>query len=142
MKKGITMSVVLVAIVIMMLIISAATVVGTNAVSTANFEEFKSIISRVSDNINEYYVKNDELPVKNEIVATASLPQDMQSILSKNGDLDDKLYVVDMSKINDATLKKGRGTIESQDVFLVSETKQNVYYLKGYKYKSVVYYTI
>ena len=142
MKKGITMSVVLVAIVIMMLIISAATVVGTNAVSTANFEEFKSIISRVSDDINEYYVKNDELPVKNEIVATASLPQDMQSILSKNGDLDDKLYVVDMSKINDATLKKGRGTIESQDVFLVSETKQNVYYLKGYKYKSVVYYTI
>ena len=142
MKKGITMSVVLVAIVIMMLIISSATVVGTNAVSTANFEEFKSIISRVSDNINEYYVKNDELPVKNEIVATASLPQDMQSALSKNGDLDDKLYVVDMSKINDATLKKGRGTIESQDVFLVSETKQNVYYLKGYKYKSVVYYTI
>lgn len=142
MKKGITMSVVLVAIVIMMLIISAATVVGTNAVSTANFEEFKSIISRVSDDINEYYVKNNELPVKNEIVATASLPQDMQSILSKNGDLDDKLYVVDMSKINDATLKKGRGTIESQDVFLVSETKQNVYYLKGYKYKSVVYYTI
>lgn len=142
MKKGITMSVVLVAIVIMMLIISAATVVGTNAVSTANFEEFKSIISRVSDDINEYYVKNDELPVKNEIVATASLPQDMQSALSKNGDLDDKLYVVDMSKINDATLKKGRGTIESQDVFLVSETKQNVYYLKGYKYKSVVYYTI
>lgn len=142
MKKGITMSVVLVAIVIMMLIISAATVVGTNAVSTANFEEFKSIISRVSDNINEYYVKNDELPVKNEIVATASLPQDMQSALSKNGDLDDKLYVVDMSKINDATLKKGRGTIESQDVFLVSETKQNVYYLKGYKYKSVVYYTM
>lgn len=142
MKKGITMSVVLVAIVIMMLIISAATVVGTNAVSTANFEEFKSIISRVSDDINEYYVKNNELPVKNEIVATASLPQDMQSILSKNGDLDDKLYVVDMSKIDDATLKKGRGTIESQDVFLVSETKQNVYYLKGYKYKSVVYYTI
>lgn len=142
MKKGITMSVVLVAIVIMMLIISSATVVGTNAVSTANFEEFKSIISRVSDNINEYYVKNDELPVKNEIVATASLPQDMQSALSKNGDLDDKLYVVDMSKINDATLKKGRGTIESQDVFLVSETKQNVYYLKGYKYKSVVYYTM
>ena len=142
MKKGITMSVVLVAIVIMMLIISAATVVGTNAVSTANFEEFKSIISRVSDDINEYYVKNNELPVKNEIVATASLPQDMQSILSKNGDLDDKLYVVDMSKINDATLKKGRGTIESQDVFLVSETKQNVYYLKGYKYKSVVYYTM
>ena len=142
MKKGITMSVVLVAIVLMMLIISAATVVGTNAVSTANFEEFKSIISRVSDDINEYYVKNDELPVKNEIVATASLPQDMQSALSKNGDLDDKLYVVDMSKINDATLKKGRGTIESQDVFLVSETKQNVYYLKGYKYKSVVYYTM
>ena len=142
MKKGITMSVVLVAIVIMMLIISAATVVGTNAVSTANFEEFKSIISRVSDDINEYYVKNNELPVKNEIVATASLPQDMQSALSKNGDLDDKLYVVDMSKINDATLKKGRGTIESQDVFLVSETKQNVYYLKGYKYKSVVYYTM
>lgn len=142
MKKGVTLSIVLVAIVIMLILITSATVVGTTAIATANFEEFKGTVSRLSNNVNEYYVKNKELPVKNEVVATNSLSTSFQAELEKKGDLNKKLYIVDMSKINDATITIGRGVSSSEDIFLVSEETQNIYYLKGHEYKKVRYYGV
>lgn len=142
MKKGVTMSVVLIAIVVMMMLISSATVIGTASIRTAKYEEFRSSVQRVADNINEYYIKNKSLPVRNEVIASNSLEETFQLELDKKGDLNEKLFVVDMSKIGDASIEIGRGTISSGDVFLVSEESQNVYYLKGHRYKNVVYYGV
>lgn len=142
MKKGVTMSVVLIAVVIMLILITSATVVGTSSISTANYEDFKSVISRLSDDVNEYYIRNGELPVKNEVIATNSLSKSFQSELEKKGDLNKKLFVVDMTKINDATITIGRGDSLSEDIFLVSEESQNIYYLKGHEYKKVRYYGV
>ncbi len=142
MKKGVTMSVVLISVVVMMLIITAATVVGKTSIDTANYEEFKSSLSRVSDNVNEYYIKNKTLPVKNEVIATNSLEESFRLELDRKGDLNEKLFVVDMSKISDSSITIGRGNVSSKDVFLVSETSQNIYYLKGYKFKNVIAYGV
>lgn len=142
MKKGVTLSIVLVAIVIMLILISSATVVGTTAIATANFEEFKGMVTRLSNNVNEYYLKNKELPVKNEVIATNSLSQEFQAELEKKGDLNKKMFVVDMSKINDATITIGRSSSSSEDIFLVAEESQNIYYLKGHEYKKVRYYGV
>ena len=142
MKKGVTMSVVIIAVVIMLILVSAATVVGTNSISTANYEDFRSMITRVSNDVNEYYVSNNELPVKNEVVATDSLSESLKAEVEKKGDTNKKLFVVDMAKINDATVTIGRGNTSSEDIFLVSEDSQNIYYLKGYEYKKVRYYGV
>ena len=140
-KSGVTFSVVLVAIVIMLIVISSATVIGTRSISTANFEEYKSEIKRVEDNVNVYYVKNGTLPVKKEIVDVNTLDIGMKNELVKNGDFDSLLYVVDISLVNDVTIKKGDGNVLSGDVYLVSEDTQNVYYLNGFKYNGTVYYS-
>lgn len=142
MKKGITMSVVLIAVVIMLILITSATVVGTTSISTANYEDFKSIVGRVSNNVNEYYVKNNELPVKNEVVATDSLSESFQDELEKKGDLNKKLFIIDMTKINDSTITIGRGNSTSEDIFLVAEDSHNIYYLKGHEFKRVKYYGV
>lgn len=142
MKKGITMSVVLIAIVIMIVLITSATVVGTTSISTARYEEFKSTVARVADNVNEYYLNNGTLPVKKEIISSASLNADFRNELSRKGDLEEKLYVVDMGKINDASITIGRNSTASEDVFLVSEKSQNVYYLKGVTFKKVKYHGV
>ena len=44
------------------------------------------------------------------------------------------------SKLNDYNIKKGRGNVENKDVFLVTENTNNVYYLKGFKYRGKVYF--
>lgn len=141
MKKGITLSVVMIAIVIMLIIISSASVIGKNAISTANFEKYRSNISRVYDMVNHYYINNGTLPTTLEVIVPSSLNENFKKVLSDNNDLEDELFIVDISKLNDPSIENGIGDIYDQDVFLVSKKSQNIYYLKGYKYKSVVYYT-
>ena len=90
---------------------------------------------------NEYFLENGELPIYLEAVLPASLNENFKSSLSMNNDINDKLYVVDVSKLNDPSVENGIGNLENQDVYLVAEKSQNVYYLMGYKYKEGVYYT-
>lgn len=142
MKKGVTMSVILVAIVIMMILITSASVVGSGAIASANFEEFKSGISRVADAVNAYEIANGKLPIKNEVISADSLGANFYTELSMRNDKEKKLFVVDLSLLNDPTIRTGKGSVANQDVFVVSEGSKNVYYLKGYRYKKKYYYGI
>ena len=139
-KSGVTLSVVVVAIVLMLITISSASVIGSRAISTANFEEYKSELNRVSNNVNEYYLSNKTLPVTNEIIDVNSVDMALKNAIVANGDDYESLYVVDMSLVGDASIANGKGTISSRDVYLVSEKSQNIYYLKGFKYNGTVYY--
>lgn len=140
MKKGLSLSTVVVAISIMLILISSVSVIGSSAISSANFEEYKSNIDRVADEVNIYVTDNGTLPVTNEVIAINSLGQDFLNQVKENGDLANKFYLVDISKLNDYNIKKGRGNVENKDVFLVTENTNNVYYLKGFKYRGKVYF--
>ena len=140
MKKGLSLSTVVIAISIMLILVSSVSVIGSSAITYANFEEYKSNIDRVSDEVNIYVTDNGTLPVTNEVIAINSLGQDFLNQVKENGDLANKFYLVDISKLNDYNIKKGRGNVENKDVFLVTENTNNVYYLKGFKYRGKVYF--
>lgn len=140
MKKGLSLSTVVIAISIMLILVSSVSVIGSSAITSANFEEYKSNIDRVSDEVNIYVTDNGTLPVTNEVIAINSLGQDFLNQVKENGDLANKFYLVDISKLNDYNIKKGRGNVENKDVFLVTENTNNVYYLKGFKYRGKIYF--
>lgn len=140
MKKGLSLSTVVIAISIMLILVSSVSVIGSSSITSANFEEYKSNIDRVSDEVNIYVTDNGTLPVTNEVIAINSLGQDFLNQVKENGDLANKFYLVDISKLNDYNIKKGRGNVENKDVFLVTENTNNVYYLKGFKYRGKVYF--
>lgn len=140
MKKGLSLSTVVIAISIMLILVSSVSVIGSSAITSANFEEYKSNIDRVSDEVSIYVTDNGTLPVTNEVIAINSLGQDFLNQVKENGDLANKFYLVDISKLNDYNIKKGRGNVENKDVFLVTENTNNVYYLKGFKYRGKVYF--
>lgn len=140
MKKGLSLSTVVIAISIMLILVSSVSVIGSSAITSANFEEYKSNIDRVSDEVNIYVTDNGTLPVTNEVIAINSLGQDFLNQVKENGDLANKFFLVDISKLNDYNIKKGRGNVENKDVFLVTENTNNVYYLKGFKYRGKVYF--
>jgi hypothetical protein len=140
MKKGLSLSTVVIAISIMLILVSSVSVIGSSAITSANFEEYKSNIDRVSDEVNIYVTDNGTLPATNEVIAINSLGQDFLNQVKENGDLANKFYLVDTSKLNDYNIKKGRGNVENKDVFLVTENTNNVYYLKGFKYRGKVYF--
>lgn len=140
MKKGVTLLVVILAISIMLILISTASVIGSRSIITANFEEFNLELNRVLDEVNEYYISNGELPIRVENFSIESY-QDFYDYLSVyTNDTASKFYIVDMDKLNDLTIEHGRGTTANKDVFLVAKNSHNVYYLAGFKYNKKTYY--
>ena len=139
-KSGVTLLVVIIASIVMMIIITSASVIGAGAIAGANFEEYKTNLNRIQDNVNVYYLDNDKLPITNEVVSANSLGTDFYNNVIDNLDENNKLYVVDVSLFKNDTIKYGMGTVVNKDVFLVAENTHNVYYLKGSKYKGQTLY--
>lgn len=142
MRNGITLSIIVIAVTIMFIIISSATVIGTKAINAASYEEFMSKLSRVSDEVNRYMSENKEIPVtiSYEVVSKEMITAGFAQNLKDNGDDMNNLYVIDINKLKLASVNIGIGTIEDRDVFLVAENTGNVYYYKGFKYKNRWYY--
>jgi len=141
-KSGVTTTVIVLAVVIMFIILTTATVVGSRNIDTVNYEEYMSQLTRVSDVVNEYYLANDELPTTGQIVAKANLTEALTSELTENGDINNNLYVIDMTKLDVNNVNKGSGTVNDRDVFLVAENSNNIYYYKGYKFRNTMYYGV
>lgn len=140
MKRGVTVSTLSVAIAIMLILVSVSSVAGIRAIKTAAYEEFTSKMVRLSDDVNIYVKKNGSMPVKNEIVSRAGMNSTLTALLTNNGDANNTLYVIDLSKLTTESINMGEGTTENLDVFLVAENTLNVYYLKGFEYKGERYY--
>lgn len=140
-KSGISLTTAIIAISVMIILISSVSVIGSSAISSANFEEYKSQIERVANEINIYINDNKTLPVTNQNVSVNSLGQEFLQEVKENNDLSNKFYVIDIDKLNDYSIEKGKGNVSNKDVFLLAENTNNVYYLKGFKYRGKVYFT-
>lgn len=140
MKKGITVAMLVVMVAVMIIAVTTVSVVGVKSINRANFETYKSKVNRVSDLALEYITTNKSMPIANEVVGTSSLDSDFIKEIEKNGDTNNKLFVVDLKKL-DATVDIGNGTVADEDVFVICENTNNVYYLKGMEYKGVVYHS-
>lgn len=142
-KRGVTTSVIVLAVVIMFIILTTATIVGSRNIQTVNYEEYMSQLNRVADSTNAYILENEELPVTSyEIVAKAGLTEDLTNELKENGDTNNNLYVIDMSKLDVNNVGRGNGTVQDRDVFLIAENTNNIYYYKGYSFRGTVYYGV
>lgn len=137
MKKGVTLSILVIAVTIMFMLISSATVVGTKALNSASYEEFKSQISRVLDKSNKYIIEEKELPISSyEVVSKGDISYEFATEISNNGDAMNNLYIVDINKLKLSGLALGNGTVDDKEVFLIAEDTNNIYYYKGFKYKN------
>lgn len=141
MKKGVSLMTVIIAVSVMIILVSSVCVIGSSAISSANFEEYKSEIERVADEINIYINEKGTLPITNQNISIDSLGQKFLEEVNEKNDLSNKFYVIDVSKLNDYTIEKGKGNLNNKDVFLIAENSNNVYYLKGFKYRGKVYFT-
>ena len=142
MKRGITISILAVTVVLMITLVTTSTVVGTRTIQTAAYEEFLSKTQRVSNDVNKYVIDNGSLPTTLEIIAKEGLPSGLATEINNNNDTANNLFVIDMTKIRTESVNIGKGTVEDMDVFIVAENTNNVYYLKGVEYRGTTYYGI
>lgn len=143
MKKGISMMMLVVATSVMMILITSASVIGINSVNTANFEEYKSVLSRIADDVNYYYIENNTLPVKSDengvqLIDASSINAEFYMQVIEQGDENNELYIIDTEKLEDSTIAFS----DKDDIYLVANNSHNIYSLNGFKYKSKIYYKI
>ena len=140
-KNGITLMILVVAIAIMLVLISSASVIGYNSINTAKYDDYMSQLSRISDNVNQYFLQQGELPITQEQIDSASFSDKLNNAIAKNNDQVNRLYVIDMSKIPDSSVTIGKGDLSNKDICIVADNSLNVYYLNGFKYKNNLYFT-
>lgn len=142
MKKGITISVLAIAVAIMAIAVSTALVIGTKNIKSASYEEYISKLKRVEDEINLYEEKYDALPITGEILSKVGANQDFLNALNNNGDNLDDLYIIDMDKLNVVSVNIGYGSSENNDIFLIASNSKNLYYFAGMEYRGITRYNI
>lgn len=140
MKKGVTVSMLVVMVAVMIIVVSTVSVVGVKSINTANYETFKGKVDKVADLALEYITTKKALPVTGEVVGSGMLDSSFSAELVRNNDTTNKLMVIDLKKL-DTTVDIGRGTVSDGDVFVICENTNNVYYLKGFEYKGIVYHS-
>lgn len=101
-------------------------------------------ILKLQEEIDNYYNKNNALPIINEYTNTV--------LLKKNINDNDKYYVIDLSKLTNLNLNYGAdyNKIENKqeiidnlfDIYIINEQSHTIYYPKGVQYKGKFYYTI
>lgn len=151
-KKGVTMSVMLIAVALMSVLAGTAIIYGTSSINLANKGKFESIVDIVKENTELYYEREGTYPIcmegQREIqVTTSSLDKDLKNELVENGDTNEFLNVLDLKKLKIPSIELGNiqsnldnnisidDQIRKKDVFLINQETGNIYYMAGLKFK-------
>lgn len=131
MKKGITLITLIIMIVVMLILTTTVTITGAQTINNSKKMKFASELLFMQETINNYKDNNGgNLPITGAEITSSSLPQDVY-------------YEVDMSLLGLIDTTYGRKLNgDTEDIYVVSNTDNIVYYLKGLKIGSTIYYNL
>ena len=130
MKKGITLTLLMVSVAIMIVILSSAAVIGIGYVNEAKYNHFNDNLYNIMSKVNEYYITNDRLPITNEAYTVESDNIGFKTALLNNLDQTSPLYVLDNRAIGISDNRK----------YLIAFDTHNVYDLEGMEYDNRMNY--
>lgn len=134
-EKGITLVTLMITVMIMSII---GVTLATNAydgVALSKITKLDNDIKIIKDRVAVYYVKNDELPIKETEYTKENLEATINDLSDNDGD---KYYVIDLDKLDNITLNYGNNSTE----YIINEESHVIYYLPGIVYRNVTYHTI
>lgn len=156
-KKGITLVVLIITIVVALVILSITIVGVKTAVDNANLVTYAKDLASIQDATAQYYINNSAFPtaVENEsalsqedILGITAEPTLLTADLQTNGDYNDNsqmgsFYKIDLAKLNVTKSMRGiQKNSDQSDTYYVSYPSMNIYYIKGIKIKGVRYFSL
>lgn len=153
-KSGIALISLTIVIIVLVMLASLVTYASYDIISESQKVTFAKDITTINDAIEEYYTVNGSLPIFDGGVAVSVAEykekitqiRDEKSLnqlvyeIELNDDSEATFYEIDLSKIEIDNLKYGVKSDEN-DIFMVSNQSNKVYYLKGYDILSKVYFS-
>lgn len=154
-KRGLSLVALLITILVMFVLASVVVLSSKNSVDNANVTDFMSDLQKIEDSVESYYIENGIYPSSKELISQtqvleqvgeekrAYLREEMELNDDYNEDGSTSYYVLDLAKIDVTQTKRGTEKDEDiNDVYIISESTGNVYYLKGLETKDNTYFSI
>lgn len=121
--------VILIVIIIVMLL--GVVIYIKDGVEQVSLNNMYKDVSLLKDDIDLYYLKNDKLPIKNELINFE---------YSSNPNDNEEFYEINLEKLDNLSLSYGYNKNQN-DIYIVNVKSHTVYYYNGIKYKNEMYYT-
>lgn len=144
MRKGISLIVLMITIVLMLLIISTVTISARASFSNDQKLTFATEIASIQENVDEYYLKNHTLPILQDVILNLENIAEQEKIQFLDEKMDSNQIVlkqIDLSKFPQMEVIFGKGENET-DIYAVSENTNRVYFLRGLHTDEMTYYTL
>ena len=149
-ENGVTMVALVTTIIIMVILFSVIAFSAKNGIEAKNINDMYTDILLLEEETSLYWLEHGELPVKGTSIDESVIPEEI-----KNYNLNDSkiYYEIDVSKLDNVTLNKGRDSSNVKDKYIIDAHSHTIYYLAGinideYKESSITkkssgsYYTI
>lgn len=142
-NKAITLVTLVLTIVLILLISGTMGYYTTSGLSLQKVNNMYSDIEQIQSKVDEYYIKNKDLPILNETGIV-----NFSNSINVNDSSD--YYVIDLSKLGNMSLNYGKefesvkasNSLDTYtDLYIINAQSQTIYYLKGIKYEDKFYYT-
>lgn len=142
MKKGVSLISLGIIVIILGLIASAVIIGSADALKSIDKTKFVTDYMAVEQAVTKYYSTENSYPTSGTIILSLSGEYDeseLEGETIQNGSV--TLSKIDLTKLGVEVLTFGVEE-SADDVFAVSTTTGKVYYVKGFKHKSKMYYTV
>lgn len=152
MKKGLSLLVLTITILVMIVLASVVIFISANVSNNSKKAAFASDLSQLEDLVLEYYLAEGSLPVvttstiydKSTFTILITDGKDfLKNEISENGDDDAFFYKLDLGKLDIKSAK--RGLEEDGDItdsYYVASNTFNVYYLQGEEIAGEYYFSL
>ncbi len=152
-QKGITMVTLTIAIIILVLVSNILIYNAKDGIYAKNLENMYTDVESLRDKVIEYSVQYGTIPANTSIEYNLNGRDDLKENWISTEELENKFYVIDLKTLEGVSLNYGRDydkvnsdmTSEEisklEDIYIVSEVSQNVYYVKGISVEGKKYYS-
>lgn len=146
-KKGITLAVLVVTIIITMILVSAIVVSYDSIKNSTKKKEFAKEIYSIQNLVDAYKFKNEKYPVTTNVtfsIATIENEDKIQFINEPGYSSNEVVFrVIDLYEVGiESTTRGTQKNANTNDMYVVSENTGKVFYLKGEEIGDKVYYTL
>lgn len=145
MKRGISLVVLVITIIILATLLTTVTISGFAMYNNSLRTSIATELNMVQIAVDNYYNKNNLYPIKRSIqVDLSGVNSESKSQFDLEGIVDNKIVLeeIDYNALNLKTLKYGLGEQGLNDVYGVSSKTGKVYYVKGIAIGNYTYYTL
>ena len=152
-NKGVTLVSLTIVITVLLILTGVIIYNVRDSLGVGNLQEMQNDVQNLRDLISDYYAENGKIPAKLKYTNEANMEKIRATgVISEKVDIGD-FYIIDLKELENLTLNHGEdykkitdATTEEEasqyeDIYIVNETSQNVFYVAGIQLDNEIFYT-